>query len=789
MQHDPEKRPVRFGAFEADLHEGRLTKSGARIRLQEQPFQILALLLSRPGELVSREEIRKKLWSHDTFVEFDDALNTAVRKLRAALNDSADNPRFLETIPRRGYRFIAPVILPAATQPLAPAGSSPVAGDPVSASLQPSGIGPTIVLPARRIPILWLALVLIVGVILTGGIWYHRRAAFRITSRSTVVLADFVNTTGEPVFDDGLREGLEVGLEQSPLIQVLPDRKAAVIMKQMGHSPDERMTGRKALEVCQRAGGKVTVQGSVSSLGTAYLIGLAAIRCDNGEPIVNEQIQANRKEDVVNALGRDAAKLRARLGESLPSIQRYNAPLEQATTPSLDALYAYGMGLSTWDRSGDRDSLPFFQKAVKLDPNFAMAYSGLATIYYNLGETDLANEDATKAFELRDRVTQAEQVTIEARYYSYVTGDLEKTEQVYLLAVQDHPDSPNALNHLGDVEEHLGRYESSADNFRKALHLDPSRANTYANLAGDLLALDRPEEAAGVLADADNRKLRTEALLQLNYWLAFLRGDDAAMQRQLQLASDASGALPLLLSEQSNTEAYFGHLEKARKLSEAAANLMEREGNNESAADCFTQAAIREVEIGNPSRAREFLLQAQKLSEDRGVIALSAIVMAGTGDEKQAEAFSKELDKRWPAATFVQKYWLPVIRAEIDLENGRASKAVEDLRPAAPWELAPTQALPVATIYPAYVRGQAYLAEDDTNHAIAEFQKFTAHSGLVLNFPFGALARLGVARAYSRAGNTEKARQAYSDFLLLWKDADPGIPIFVHAKAEYAKLH
>ena len=357
------RRIIRFGAYEADLGEASLTKAGIRIRLQEQPFQILVLLLEHPGQIVTREEIRQKLWSDDTFVEFDDALNTAVRKLRTALSDSADNPRFLETVPRRGYRFVAPVsLLPELTLNLGPVQSK--APDTASAPTPEIARSESIRSLRAGWPRWTYIGIAVLALAATAWVWYRSRSRFQITSKDTIVLADFVNTTGEGVFDDALRQGLEIGLKQSPFVQVLPDRKIPVILQQMGRAPDARMTGRTAIDVCQRTGSKVTVQGSIASLGATYLIGLAAIRCDNGALVANEQVEAKRKEDVVDALGRASAQLRARLGESLPSIQKYNAPLEQATTPSLDALNAYGMALSTWDKKGDDASLPFFKKAI-----------------------------------------------------------------------------------------------------------------------------------------------------------------------------------------------------------------------------------------------------------------------------------------------------------------------------------------------------------------------------------------------------------------------------------------
>jgi DNA-binding winged helix-turn-helix (wHTH) protein/tetratricopeptide (TPR) repeat protein len=783
---ETERRIVRFGSFEADLREARLSKGGIRIRLQEQPFQILVLLLERPGQVVTREEIRQKLWSNDTFVEFDDALNTAVRKLRAALSDSADNPRFLETVPRKGYRFLAPISLPELQGDQSPAQSKvPATPAPPSEVPQSNASRQLRIALQRRA---WIGIAALMLATIAGIYWYRSRIQFQISSADTIVLADFVNTTGEAVFDDALRQALEIGLKQSPFVQVLSDRKVAVILKQMGRSPDAPMTGHTALDVCQRTGSKVTVQGSIASLGTTYLIGVAAIRCDNGEPVANEQIEAKRKEDVVDALGRASIQLRERLGESLPSIQKYNAPLEQATTPSLEALKAYGMALSTWDKKGDEASLPFFKKAIELDPNFAMAYGALATIYHNLGESALAKESTAKAYQLRDRVTESEKTTIESRYFMYVTGELEKAADAYEASVHNYPQSATPLNQLGSINGELGRYEQALENLRTALVLDPTRATTYANLAGDLLQLNRLEDADAVLAEAEKRKLQTDFLLQVRYWRAFLRADDAGMQQILVQSSDIPGAQALILTQQANTEAYHGRFEKAFELSGVAANLMQHDGDKESAATCLAEAAVREANVGRSAHARSLIAQAQKLSRGEDVVTLTAVVAAQVGDLQQADVLSRELDRESPSATFVQRYWLPVIRAQTHLDQRQWLKAVSDLDSAVQLEFAGPSALSVATIYPAYVRGYAYLSAGDGAKAAAEFQKLIDHSGIVLNFPLAPLARLGRARAYARSGDAAKARAAYLDFLQLWHDADPDLPILKQAKIEYAKL-
>jgi serine/threonine protein kinase/tetratricopeptide (TPR) repeat protein len=646
-----------------------------------------------------------------------------------------------------------------------------------------------------QVPAIWLAKhwkilisVLLSALLVAGGFYYRSHRSKPLTHRDTIVLSDFANSTGDAVFDDTLKTALSVSLRQSPFLNILTGSQVAKTLQQMTQPAGTKLTPELARELCQRAGSKAYLAGAIGRLGSEYVVGLKAVNCSNGNTLAEEQVTATSKEKVLDSLGEASAKLRAELGESLATVQRFDAPLEQATTFSLDALNAYGLALSTWDKKGDRDSLPIFKKAIELDPNFAMAYSALATINHNLGDSELARENATKAYELRDRVTEAEREAIEARYYSYVTGDLEKAAEVYAVAVQNYPDSASAYNHLANDEGELGRYEQSVQDFRKALLLDPSRASTYANLAVGLLALNQVEEASAVLAEADKRGLQTDTLLQAHYWIAFLRNDEKEMERLVQRSSDLPGAQAILLSEQSNTAAYHGHFEKAREFSRAAENLMERDGNKELAATYLVQAALRESQVGEFARAQQYISQAQKLSHGQDVATLSAVALVQIGSVNQAEALCHELDKQWPEGTIVQKYWLPAIRAEIDLRQARPSKAIDNLGVATPLELANPGSTAVPTLYPAYLRGQAYLAMGDGPRAVTEFRKLTDRPGLVLNDPLGTLAHLQLARAYKSSGDLPNSRQAYLHFLTLWNDADPDIPILKEAKVEYAKL-
>jgi serine/threonine protein kinase/tetratricopeptide (TPR) repeat protein len=646
-----------------------------------------------------------------------------------------------------------------------------------------------------QVPPIWLAKrwkilisVLLSALLVAGGLYYGSRRNKLLSHKDTIVLSDFANSTGDPVFDDTLKTALSVSLRQSPFLNVLTDSQVAKTLQQMTQPAGTRLTPELARELCQRAGSKAYLAGAIGRLGSEYVVGLKAVSCKNGNTLAEEQVTAASKEKVLDSLGGAAAKLRAELGESLATVQKFDAPLELATTFSLDALNAYGLALSTKDKKGDRDSLPIFQKAIELDPNFAMAYGALATINHNLGDSELARENATKAYELRDRVTEAEREAIEACYYSYVIGDLEKAAEVYAVAIQNYPDSAGAYNHLAYAEGELGRYEQSVQNFRKALLLDPSRASTYTPLAVGLLALNQVEEASAVLAEADKRGLQTDTLLQAHYWIAFLRNDEKEMERLVQRSSDLPGAQAILLSEQSNTAAYHGHFEKAREFSRAAENLMERDANKELAASYLVQAALRESEVGEFARAQQYISQAQKLSHGQDVATLTAVALVQIGSVNQAEALCHELDKQWPEGTIVQKYWLPAIRAEIDLRQARPSKAIDDLGVATPLEFANPGSTAVPTLYPAYLRAQAYLAMGNGPRAATEFRKLTDRPGLVLNYPLRAVAHLGLAHAYKSSGDLQNSRQAYLDFLSLWKDADPDIPILKEAKVEYAKL-
>ena len=778
---------------------------GHKVRLQDQPLRLLVLLVERAGEVVSREEIQARLWPENTYVEFDKSLRVAVNKVREALRDSADRPSYIETAPRRGYRFIAPVSvfgvnsLPSTTGEVPSAELNPQSDDGTAgaARIVPPATAEAAAqtgqeknrLGQRRIRV-WLTcgVALLLGVSLLGVTLYRRQSPFQLSAQDAIVVADFENTTGDAVFDDALRQALLVGIQQSPDVQVLSDRKIAVIVKQMGHSSEDRINGQLGFQLCQRVGAKALLQGSISRIGSAYLVGLAAIRCENGKLIAHEQVEADDKGGVVNALGKATEKLRERLGESLPSIRRYNAPLEQATTVSLDALKTYGVALATWDEKGDEAAIPFLKKAIQLDPNFAMAYGALADMQNNLGDSESAQGNATHAFQLRDRVTEPERDSIDARYYHHVTGELDKQIAVYERHLQNYPDTAMAHSELGVAYSNLGQPERGVVELRQALAMAPERANAYGNLAEALLMAGNIDEAEAVLKQAADRKLRTDFLLQVNYWGSFVRNDQAGMQRAVQQSASVPGAQGLLLSEQANTYAYHGELNKSVVTSGSAAKQMEQDGDKASAALVLAHAAVWHSEAGSSQRAQSLIAQALKLDDSNEVRTLDALVAVESGDPAKTLAICEALDKQAPSATFIQKYWLPVLRARLALHQGDPRKAIQLLGPALATETAITDEFSTSSLYPAYARGQAYLLSGDGRAAVVEFQKLTDHPGVVLNTPLAALARLQLARAYAISGESTKALDSYRDFLVLWKDADRDAPVLVKATAELAQM-
>ena len=642
---------------------------------------------------------------------------------------------------------------------------------------------------------LWFRWAVIPGAILVAalmvGFWlFPSRKAQALTEKDTVVLADFTNTTGDAVFDDTLKQALGISLRQSPFLNVLSDQKVGGILRLMTKPESTPLTPQLAREVCQRTGSKAYIAGTIARIGSEYVLGLKATNCDSGDILAMDQMRAKGKEGVLDALGNSASKLRGELGESLSSVQRFDTPIVQATTTSFEALKAYSLGTKNWNEKGEIKAIPFLKQAIELDPSFAAAYNSLGVIYEILGEHGKSVENLTKAFQLRDRVTEPERFLISTNYYLLVTGEIEKGTQACDLWAQAYPRDPSPHLHLGYAYAALGQYEKAIAETLESIRLNPDSSVSYANLIQDYAIQNRLNEATAAYQEAFKRAPDFVLLHQCMYAVAFLQRDTAEMERQAKWAVGRPGAEDVLWSYQSDTEAFFGRLNRAREFSRRAVESAQRNNQNETAAVWQLNDALREAEFGNAVRAHAQTAAALDMASNRGVEILGALVLAMTGGSALARTKSDDLEKQLPDDLLLNRYWLPSIRAAVEINRHDPSKAIELLNPATPYELGAPPPSPEfgALLYPAYLRGQAYLLLRKGSEAAAEFEKLLDHPTLVVSNPLFALAHVGLARAYVLGGDRAKARAAYQDFLTLWKDADPDIPILKEAKAEYEKL-
>jgi eukaryotic-like serine/threonine-protein kinase len=765
-EHQRTDELYEFGPFRVDPARETLLKAGVAVPLTPKTFQILLVLVRHGKETVTKDDLMKTVWP-DTFVE-EANLSRNIFMLRKALGETAQDHRYIVTVPGRGYRLAENVhLLPGQEFALAAATHSRVQID---------------VKETR--PWKWIALAAVMVLTLAAGLWRmlsHRRAVLGV--KDTVVLADFANSTGESVFDGTLRQGMAVQLEQSPFLSLISEQRIQQVLRLMGRSADTRLTPVVAREICERTGSAAFVDGSIARLGDQYVLGLRAENCRNGDVLDEEQAEAARKEDVLGALDKTAIRLRSKMGESLSSVQKYATPVEEATTPSLDALKAYSLGRKIFFEKGNTAALPFLQRAVELDPNFAIAYRALSAVYGNLNQPQRERENIRKAYELRERVSERERFYIEANYYKDGTGEIEKAIPAYELWQQTYPRDYASYVHLGTLYFSTGNLEKAVEQTRESVRLEPNSADNYGGLALAYILQNRLDEAEIVLHQAEERKLESEFLLELRYKLAFLKRDTARMAQTVSAAIGKPGSEDLLLNAQANTEAWYGRLKDARELTRRAINSAQQNNAQETGADYQARTALHEVESGLREQARSEAYAAIKLAPNAGVMALSAVALAMTGDTAAAEKLAAELDRNYPLDTLVQGYRLPAIRAALALQRKDPHRAVELLQVTSPLELGDD-----GDLLPVYLRGEAYLMLRDGKAAAAEFQKFFDHRGVVGNLPSGALAHLQLGRAYNLSGDETKAKAAYQDFLTLWKDADPDIPILQQAKQEYARL-
>jgi eukaryotic-like serine/threonine-protein kinase len=779
-----------FGPFEVNVASGELLKNGRRIKVQEQPYRLLVALLENPGEVISREELRSRLWLEGTFVDFDGSLRVAVRKLREALDDDAEDPRYIETIPKRGYRFLTSEVHRvdaahhAAHETPAPREDpSPLKTDAIPVAVSP-----------KHNPLLRYGIASLAALILTTGgtfLWQQRTHAKPLTDKDVLVLADFANATGDPVFDGTLRQGLAVQLEQSPFLSIIPDEKIQQALGLMGQSVDAKLVPAIAREICQRTASAAVLDGSIARIGTQYLLTLKAVNCESGKTLASAEAKASDENHVLDALGNVSVEIRSKLGESLSTIQKFDTPLEHATTPSLEALQAFSSGMQTMRTKKPDAATPFFKRAVELDPNFAVAYAYLGVMATTNLEPSLSVDYRTKAYELRDRASQAEKYWITATYHKGVTGNIPEAIEACDLWIQDYPRAEMPHVYLATaVLPVVGQYERAVEESTEGIRLRPDFPLAYAFRISSYLALNRFDEAKATYARAFERKLDTPYIDVAMYKLAFAQNDTAGMAQHVAKLE----ALPRfghhILNMEGDTAAYFGHLKDARELSRRAMDNATHVGEKDAPALYSGTAALREAWFGNAGEARRRATLALKLSTGRDLQYFAALAFAYAGDDARAKALANDLDKRFPEDTIVQFNYLPTVRGKLALNKGAASGAIQSLGAAAPYELGATRAttLDWTAMFPVFVRGEAYLTSRQGSKAAAEFQKILNHRGLVLNQPIGALSHLGLARAYVLQGDTPKAKAAYQDFLTLWKDADLDIPVLQNAKAEYTKL-
>jgi serine/threonine protein kinase/Flp pilus assembly protein TadD len=626
--------------------------------------------------------------------------------------------------------------------------------------------------------------------LISGGIYWFLKphAKGKLSERDTVVLADFSNSTQETLFDDSLKQAFSIQLSQSPFLTVLSDQKISATLKLMKKPKTEQLTQDVAREICVRTNSRAVLTGSIVSVGSQYLLGLKAIECQSGDVLASSEAQAESRDGVLKALGKAGDDLRQKLGESLTSVEQFSKPLDQATTPSLEALKAFSDGRRNAREKGESAALPFYKRALELDPNFAQASASLGTVYSNLGQPNLAISAFKKAYELRDRVSERERFDIESKYFTIVTGELEKADQSYSQWAQDYPADYHPRGNLGVNYITLGQYEKAVDETKASLKIRPDNAAAYANLIGGYCALGRLEDAKAAWDKTQAENLDGPNLRLARYELAFLQRDDTAMKEQVEWAVGKPESEDMMLSAQSDTEAYHGRLAAANDLSKRAVESAKRDDAMETAASHLANEALRDVEFGNASAGKDAANQALALTDNRDAQIMSGLALARSGEVAKAQQLADKLDRDAPLDTMLQGYWLPTIRAAIALSKGDGKKAVELLQPAAAYELGQPPQFQLSTMYPIYVRGLAFLKQGLGQQAAVEFQKILDHPGLVVNFPLGSLARLQLGRARVAGSDKDAARQSYDQFFSLWKDADSTVPILREAKAEYAKL-
>lgn len=777
-----------FGSFRLDPVKRLLLRDGEVVAITPKAFDTLLTLVENNDQLLEKDQLMKMLWP-DTIVE-EHNLTVNISALRKALGESPNKHEYIVTIPGHGYRFVAnvnEVMNGSACQ--IPNSDVAVKDEQREASKESANEAKKRTLSVRAASFVHLALsrkAIVAGVltiILAGAAYYffNRTPVPILTERDTILLADFTNLTDDPVFDETLKRALAVQLEQSPFLSIFPDQRVRETLRYMNRSPDERVIKDVALEICQRQGIKAMLTGSIASLGSHYIITLEAFDAQAGTVIAREQAEAESKERVLRTLGNAATKLREKLGESLSSIQKFDTPLEQGTTSSLEAFQAFSLGVQKQYTGKYLEAIPFLKRAIELDPDFASANYILSMAYFNGEGQRLAAECAEKAFQLRERVSEREKLSIAYAYYYLAIQDLNKAIEVLGLWEQIYPRDWRPSNNLALLYDVIGQFEKAIEAARESIRRDPSRPQPYSNMAWALMSLNRFDEAREICERAIAQNIESSGMrLHRLYKIAFVQGDQAAMQQQIDWATGKPSEHEAL-DVQVWTAAFSGQLHKAHNLSRRMVEMAERRNLKEVAAMSAAVDLKLDALFGNGQQARARIPQVLALARESNSLERVIFAVALCGEAAQVQSLADELAKKYPQATAINAILLPMVRAMIELNRGNPEKAIQLLEVARPYEQAALFGL-------SYLRGHAYLRKGAVREAAVEFQKIVDYRGLDPTSPLYPLAYVGLARAAAMAGDTDKSRKAYEDFFTLWKDADPDIPILQQARQEYAKL-
>jgi len=789
----PEDVIWEFGSFRLDTAQRLLFRDGKLVPLSRKAVEILVFLVARQGQLVEKEELMQTVWP-DAFVE-ESNLAVHISQLRKTLG--ADDGYRIETIPRRGYRFVGMVHrVESEPKPLNVASEAssvvPIQGSKESLnSPAATSTAPEVQEKRPAMSKLWtfagVGAVLVLSLVFLAVRFRAERLSKKEDqgphpeAKHAIVLGQIANNTGEPVFDITLHDAIATELEQSPYLTLIPEARLQQSMKLMGKAPDAPMTPELGRDLCQRNDGQAVIDGWIAKLGTQYVIGVRAVNCRTGDHVSDLQTTAAGKELVLKALGDISGQLRIRLGESLATVQKFDTPIEEATTSSLEALQAFSIGRQTMVQKGEPAAcIPFFEKAIRLDPSFAIAHAALGNAYSDIGETGLAATNIRKAYELRTHVSEHERLYIESHYYQFVTGDLVKAGQVYETWAATYPSDEAPRTNLAAIYSEMGKFDRSLQFAREAVDLSAHDGQTYANLVNAYIYLNKIDEASAVAHQAQSENHDSSTLRLYLYDAAYLQNDTAEMQRQVNWASGEPGVEDIFLDDEASVVAASGQLRRARELTQRATEAAKRADEKETAAGYEINEGQREALFGNNAQAQKAAEAALSFAKDRETQYGAALVLALSGNVPRAEAIAAQLEKSYPDDTFVKYLFVPTIRGAAQLSAKDPDRAIQLLEPASAYDVGVE-----AGLLPVYLRGLAYLRAGDAQKAATEFQKIIDHPGVVLNSPIGPLARLQMARTLAAQGNLAQAKAGYDDFLAKWKDADPEIPILREATQEY----